>query len=441
MSLLRYDFDHRPPTVSHGAGARLYDEIGRDYLDGSSGAIVANIGHGVPEIAAAAAEQMKMVAFTYRTQFSSRPADELAERLVRLAGDKQKAFFLNSGSEANEAAIRLVLQYWMEQGRSSKRRILSRRISYHGNTLGALSISSDARRQAISRLTIEEPVVAQCYCYRCPFRRSPESCEVDCAKSLEETILQIGAENIAAFFVEPIVGATGGGIVPHRSYFERVREICDRYEILLVVDEVITGLGRTGKWFAMQHWGVSSDITVLGKGLNAGYTPLSALLLGKRVMDVLEAGTRRVSIGHTHSCSPGSTAICNAVVRYIEDNRLVEAAATNGAALGEELRALQKRHPIIGDVRGVGMLWGLEFVDDHASRRLFASGQKITDRIVQTAFSNRLIVYPCRGLVNASQGDAILVAPPLNINAEERATLLNRLDATLGSLETTLRAA
>jgi len=332
-SLLRSNFDKKPPMISYGQGARLYDDNGKEYIDGSSGAMVANLGHGNAEIAAAASNQIHQVAYTYRTQFRNRPAEELAEKLITLSRDKSKAFFLSSGSEATEAAIRLTLQYWREVGIPIKRKILSRRISYHGNTLGALSLSADSRRQTISDITVFEPTVSPCYCYRCPKGLSPEQCNVDCASLLEDAILQMGPDNVAAFITEPIIGASGGAIVPHREYMGRVRAICDKYNILLIVDEVITGLGRTGEWFAMHHWGVGSDITILGKGLNAGYTPLSAVLLNNRIHDAIREGSKQVSFGHTHSGNPLSTAIALSVIEQVEKNNLVERAKHSGAAL------------------------------------------------------------------------------------------------------------
>ncbi|MGK9338007.1 aminotransferase class III-fold pyridoxal phosphate-dependent enzyme [Sinorhizobium meliloti] len=428
--LLRPSRNALPPIISHGERATLYDTSGRDYIDGSSGAMVANLGHGIPEIAEAAAEQMRSVAYTYRTQFRNAPAEKLASSLVRLAKDKSKAFFLSSGSEATEAAIRLILQYWQEAGKPGKRRILSRRISYHGNTLGALTLSSDSRRQAVSGLAIETSLVPPCYCYRCPLRTEGGNCNGECATLLEDAIEQVGAHNVAAFLLEPIVGASGGAIVPHSAYFAKVREICDRHDILLVVDEVITGLGRTGKWFAMHHWNVSSDITILGKGLNAGFTPLSALLLSERVVRAIENGSGKVTVGHTHSGNPASTAICSAVIDYIESNDLVNRAAAIGEDLGKQLRRIGERFDFVGDVRGLGLLWGIEFVADRATKRPFDRSVMMTDRIVETAFANGLIVYPCRGLINANEGSAILVAPPLTTSARELELLLERLHRT-----------
>ena len=356
--------------------------------------------------------------------------------MVGLAGDKARAFFLSSGSEATEAAIRLALLYWKAVARPSKRRILSRLVSYHGNTAGALSLSSDMRRQELVGLTIAEPTIPPCYCYRCPWGLNPDSGHLDCASALEEAVLRAGPENVAAFVVEPIIGATGGAIVPHRGYFKRIREICDTYEVLLIVDEVITGGGRTGKWFAMHHWDVPTDMMILGKGINAGFTPLSAVLLAPRVVDAIENSSAQVTVGHTHSGNPASAAIANAVLDYIEEHDLLDRAEVLGSRLAGALHALADRHPTIGNVRGLGLLAGLEFVEDRQSARPFCSSARFTDLIVEQAFANGLILYPCRGLVNAADGSAVLVAPPLTISDEDLETLIARLDTTLTQLGT-----
>lgn len=429
--LLKPDLNRHYPMIERGEGAFLYDQVGKAYLDGSSGAVVANIGHGVEEIAEAARAQISSIAYTYRTQFSNEPAEKLASKIIERAGDKTAAFFLSSGSEANEAAIRFVIQYWREKGKPRKRRILSRRISYHGNTLGALSLSSDSRRRELSGLVIEEPVVAPSYCYRCPMGSSPEICDIDCAKHLEDTILAAGPDKVAAFITEPIIGATGGAIVPADGYFKRVREICDKYEVLLVADEVITGFGRTGKWFGLHHWDISADLAILGKGLNGGYTPLSAILLSQEIVTAIAEGSGRVTVGHTHSCNPLSAAICSAVIDYIEAHSLVEKAARKGAALGQALQVLAQRYPFIGDVRGKGFLWGIEFVSARETKEPIPQETRFTDRFVDLAFDNGLIVYPCRGLIAGDRGDAILIAPPLVISDAEIEILLDRLNRTL----------
>ncbi|KPB49638.1 Aminotransferase, s III [Pseudomonas coronafaciens pv. oryzae] len=433
-SLLRSNYNFTPPTISHGQGATLFDEQGKNYIDGSSGAMVANLGHGNNTIAEAASDQIKKIAYTYRTQFSNSPAEALANKLITLAKDKSKVFFLSSGSEATEAAVRLTLQYWREIGLPTKRKILSRKISYHGNTLGALSLSADARRHSISDITAFEPTVPPCYCYRCPKGLVPGTCNIECADLLENSILQTGPENVAAFITEPIIGASGGAIVPHQQYMKRIRNICDKYNILLIVDEVITGLGRTGEWFAMHHWKESSDITILGKGLNAGFTPLSAILLNERVDEAIRTGTRQVSFGHTHSGNPLSTAIALAVVEEIERSNLVERSRIKGAELGKTLTGIGNQFDMIGDVRGIGMLWGIEFNQPDSQLTPYPKEFSMTDLVIKTAQKNGLIVYPCRGLINSTFGDAIIVAPPLNSTDAELDSLASRLYETLSQV-------
>ena len=422
------------PVIDHGKGVFLYDTEGRDYLDGSSGAIVANIGHGVEAIATAAREQISQVAYSYRTQFANQPARTLAEKILDRAEDKSSAFFLSSGSEANEAAIRLCLQYWRERGQASKQRILSRHISYHGNTLGALSLSSDMRRRELAGLAVSEPLLSPCYCYRCPFGKEPLTCGLDCADDLEHSIRTIGAEQIAAYFTEPIIGATGGAIVPHEGYFARIREICDRHDILLVVDEVITGFGRTGKWFAMHHWGVASDITVLGKGLNAGYAPLSAVLINEKITETLANGSGAISIGNTHSGNPLSAAICNAVLDYVDGHDLVTRARELGPVLEKALRPLADSYAFIGDIRGLGLLWAIELVQSADSKAAFSPGSAVTNKLIEYAFESGLIIYPCRGLIHADEGDAVLIAPPLTVTESEIDMLVERLDTAIQKL-------
>ena len=434
MALLQSQIDRLPPEVVRGRGVYLYDSAGKDYLDGCSGAAVANIGHAVPEMAEAAHSQISEIAYTFRTQFRHAKAEELASKIVSKTDDKVAAFFLSSGSEATESAIRLALQYWQERGQPKKRRILSRLVSYHGNTLGALSMSSDLRRRELNELTVSEPAVAPCYCYRCPYNAAPSNCEIACADDLEEQILRIGAEHIAAFIVEPIVGATGGALVPRQGYLARVREICDRHDVLLIVDEVISGFGRTGKWFATEHWGVSSDLTIMGKGLNAGYSALSAVLLHERLLTAIREGSGRVSIGNTHSCNPLAAALCCEVIDYVDRHDLVARAAARGGSLGRRLKKLANRFDFIGDVRGIGLLWGLEFVADKGTKAVLPAETRATELAVDAAFQNGLLVYPCRGLLPRGGGDAILVAPPLTISESELDDLEQRLVQGLTTL-------
>ncbi len=382
--------------ISHGRGIYLFDENGRKYIDGSSGAIVANIGHGVDEIANAAYDQIQEVSYTFRTQFENRPAIDLANKILRYAPDKHSAVFLSSGSEATESCFRFIIQYWKGLGKPSKKTVLSRFVSYHGNTLAALSLSSDSRRESMKGFTVTSPTVPACYCERCPFKKTPDSCNIECAQALDESITELGADNVAAFWVEPIVGATGGAIVPHNKYFSAIRAICDKHDVLLVADEVITGFGRTGKWFGLEHWNINSDITILGKGINCGYTPLSAILFSEPVTNNYCDNNVSLDIGHTHSANPLSCKIALSVLEYIEKNDLINNARLMGDYLLTRLSVLKKDFTFIKDIRGIGLLTGIEFFDGDEGNQV-NSETSYTDLIVNECFNKGLIVYPCRG--------------------------------------------
>ena len=431
--LLYPTIDSDLPNIESGQGATLVDENGKDYIDGSSGVMISNIGHGNEAIARIAFEQAKTVAFAYRSQFRNKPSERLARKLTHLAGDKSHAFFLNSGSEANDAAIRVAIQYWKEQGRHSKTRVIGREISNHGNTIATLSVARNKRREEISDITLPmaSETIPACYCYRCPLGLSPETCRVDCAAELEKRIDSIGAENVAAFIAEPVTAAAGGVLIPHPGYFQKIADICERNDILLIVDEVVTGLGRTGEWFGMHHWSVAADICVLGKGLNAGYSPLSAVLLSERIVDTIAGGSKNLSIGHTHSANTLSSAIAEGVVDYLQAENILDVVRSSGQRIERRLMQLKQAYPIIGDVRAIGMLAAIEFVADRASRAPFPRATQLSQRIKNAAFDAGLVVYPCRGLMPGELGDAVLIAPPLNSTRAELDTLLARLEVAI----------
>ncbi|WNB90243.1 aspartate aminotransferase family protein [Bacillus sp. NEB1478] len=424
------------PVISHGKGIYLYDKQGNRYIDGSSGAITANIGHSVEEIAEAMWNQAKHVSFVYRSQFTSEAAELLAEKLADCApGDLNSVFFVNSGSEATETALKIAIQYFQEQGIHSKNKVLSRWTSYHGITLGALSMSGHPlRRQRFTSLLEDFPVAPAPYCYQCPLKDTYPGCGVRCADDLETIIQTIGPEQIAAFIVEPVIGASGGAIVPPDEYYSKIRAICTKYNILMIADEVMTGMGRTGKMFAMDHWDVTPDIITLGKGMSAGYTPMAATIISDRIMKEIENGSKIVMSGHTFSANPQSAAVCLAVLQYMEKNNIQENAANMGEYLLNNLRRLQWKHPIIGDVRGKGLLCGIEFVKDPLTREPFEMTNKITDRILSICFEKGLLVYPAVGGVTGFSGDSILISPPLTITKDQIIDLIDILDQSVREL-------
>lgn len=428
-NLLKPDLNKDYNQIKYGKGVYLYSIDGKEFLDGCSGAIVANIGHGVEEIAKAAFEQTKKVSFIYRTQFTSESAEELAKRLVNKAPGMDFAFFVNSGSEATELACRLAIQYWQEKNKPFKQKILSRKISYHGTTLGALSISGNfSRRTRYNFLLKEFPTVPAPYCYNCPLGLKRDNCALKCADELEQSIKEFGSDSIAAFIAEPIIGASGAIITPPEGYYQKIREICNKYDILFITDEVMTGLGRTGKWFAIEHWGIEPDIVALGKGLSAGYSPIAAILASKKVIEPIINGSGMNVFGHTYSGNPLSTKVSLAVLDYLEDNSLLDNVNSLEPLLDQYLSKLQKKYPIIADIRGKGLLKGVEFCKE------LSQDNNIVKDVAAAAYQEGLLIYPSIGISNITDGQGIIIAPPFVITEIQLNDLFNRMDRALERL-------
>jgi adenosylmethionine-8-amino-7-oxononanoate aminotransferase len=430
-ALLKQHVHRRYPVVDYGRGVYLYDTAGKRYLDGSGGPMTASIGHGVEEITAAIGAQLDRVAFTYRTQFTNEPAERLAKELTaRAPGDLDWAFFVGSGSEATEFAMRAAIGYWREVGRPEKVKILGRHISYHGMTLGALSMSGHAgRRPDYGTLLHAFPVGPPAYPYR--YAKPGESSEEYAARSVAEFEAAVAAEDlstVAAVIVEPIVGAAGGVLVPPDGYLRRLRDMCDRLGVLLIVDEVITGMGRTGDWFACTSEGVVPDLLAAGKGLSAGYSPVGAVLMRRHVVEAITEGSGVAPFGHTFSGNPLGAATCLAVLGYIEENDVLSNARERGKQLRAGLMGLQERFPFMADVRGRGMLWGFELVTDAEKRTAPKSSHNVSAAFADTCFDLGLIVYPA-GI--APFNNAVIVSPPLTITAAETDELLLLLGEAL----------
>ncbi|MFZ5897952.1 MAG: aspartate aminotransferase family protein [Bacillota bacterium] len=438
--VIKPDLSKEYPVVSHGKGVYLYDLNGKSYIDGCSGAFTANIGHGNVTIAKAMRHQALKVAFTYRGQFANRPSEELARLLAALApGDLNWTFYVNSGSEATETAMKIAVQYWQEQGLPTKNRVISRWMSYHGITLGALSMSGHtARRRPFVQLLQDYPVVPPPYCYRCPLGRRHPECELFCAQMLETSIQLLGPEYIAAFIFEPVIGASGGAIVPPPGYYEKIAEICNRYNILLIADEVMTGFGRTGKMFAVNHWGIEPDIMAIGKGLSGGYTPIAATMVSDRIMETISRGCGGIMSGHTFSANPLSSAVALAVVNYLLRHELVQKLDKKARYLERRLRWLAHKHPTIGDVRGLGMMWGLELVKDPLTREPFQSELNVAGMVIDQAMENGLIIYNASGGFVDPAGAVIMIGPPLTVTKSEIHKITETLDYTLTQVEAKL---
>jgi len=438
-ALLHRNLHRVPPMVVRGEGSWLIDTEGRRYLDASGGAAVACIGHGHPRVTAAIREQLERVSYIHSSFFTNAPAEALARRLVAgaPAGFGQGLVsFVGSGSEAMEAALKMARQYHVERGEPARSRIISRRMSYHGNTLGALAVGGHAGRRAIyAPLLMETFQVAPCFAYR--FRRDDESEEaygLRAADELEAEILRLGPGTVAAFVAEPVVGATIGTVPPVPGYFRRIREICDRHGVLLVADEVMCGMGRCGSLFAIAQEGVAPDIITVAKGLGAGFQPIGAMMASEKVVSALRAGTGLHAHGHTYMSHAIACAGALAVLEVIEEEQLVGAVQRQGAALEAALRDAFGDHPRIGDIRGRGLFWSLEVVEDRATKTPFPAAQKLAPRIQAEAQSRGLICYPTAGTADGVNGDHVLLAPPFTVTDEEIGIIVSLLRDTFAAV-------
>jgi adenosylmethionine-8-amino-7-oxononanoate aminotransferase len=425
------------PRAVRAEGVFIYDEQGHRYLDGCSGALVANLGHGREEVVRAMAEQAARLAYVHGGAFTTEPAETLARLVAELApGDLNRVFLVSGGSEATETALKMARQFWVEQGRPEKYLVISRWLSYHGATLGALAMSGHAaRRRPYRPLLADFPHIPPCYHYRCPLCQHEADCNLRCAYALEEEILRVGPEYVAAFIAEPVVGAAAGATTPPPGYFELIRQVCDRYDVLFIADEVMTGFGRTGCMFGIQHWEAVPDIVAAGKGISAGYAPLGAVIAREEIYRAIEAGSGGFVHGFTYSGHPPSAAAGVAVLTILREEGLVEAAAGKGEYLRAGLLRVQERHPMVGDVRGKGLMLGLEFVRDRTTKEPFPRELKVSERVVAAAFRRGLCVYPGSGTVDGVRGDHILVGPPLTIGEAELDLLVAILDEALTEVE------
>jgi adenosylmethionine-8-amino-7-oxononanoate aminotransferase len=434
--LIKPMLDEAYPIIDYGKGVYLFDMEGKKYFDAASGAVTANIGHGVTEIMEAMYEQAKKVSFVYRSQFTSEAAEKLANKMAKMMpGDLNWCFFVNSGSEATETAMKMAIQYWQEKGIQTKTKILSRWVSYHGITMGALSMSGHPGRRARFVPLLEDfPVINPPYCYRCPYKLEAPDCGYLCAHELETAINRQGAEKIAAFIAEPVIGAAGGAIAPPKDYFKVIKKICEEHDILFIADEVMTGFGRTGTMLATEQWGVLPDIVALGKGMGAGYAPIAAALARDKVIEPILAGTKSVMSGHTLSANPQSSAVSLAVLEYLEKNNIIQEVESKGAFLREQLEKLKGQFSFIGDVRGSGLLLGIEFVEDRVLKTPFSRKTLLTQKVVAIAKEKGLLIYPAGAGIDGVNGDSIIISPPLTISKREIEELVTLFKETLEAL-------
>lgn len=418
------------PRAVAGDGCFLVDADGKRYFDGSGGAAVSCLGHSNPRVTQAVKDQMDKIAFAHSGFFTSDPAEELADLLIAHApGELDRVYLVSGGSEAVEAAIKLARQYHIENGEPQRRHLIARRQSYHGNTLGALAAGGNAwRRQQFDPLLIDVSHISPCYEYA--ERRAKEDLVAygqRVANELEDEILRCGPDSVMAFLAEPVVGATLGAVPAVEGYFKRIREICDKYGVLLILDEVMCGMGRTGHLFACDHDGVSPDILCIAKGLGAGYQPIGAMLCTAKIYDAIAAGSGFFQHGHTYMGHPVAAAASLAVLTEMLDQNLLPQVTARGEFLDHALRVSLGSHPNVGDIRGRGLFRGIELVADRDTKTPFDPSLGLAGKIKKAAFANGLICYPMPGTRDGKNGDHILLAPPFIASEAELADAVSRL--------------
>ncbi|WP_026960726.1 aspartate aminotransferase family protein [Aliagarivorans taiwanensis] len=421
---------HALPIASQGDGIYLIDSQGKRYLDACGGAAVSSLGHSHPAIREALHKQIDQLAFAHTGFFSNHPAEALAEFLADKApGQLEYCYFVSGGSEAMESALKLARQYFVERGETQRKRFIARRQSYHGNTLGALAVGGNQwRRAPFSPLLMEAEHIAPCYAYR---DKLPDESDSQYGKrvanELEQRLLEVGPESVIAFVAEPVVGATAGALPAVEGYFKRVREICDHYGILLILDEVMCGMGRCGEWFTHAAEGIEADIVAVAKGLGAGYQPVGATIVSRDIYHTVASGTGYFQHGHTYLAHACAMQASLSVMQTIEQQNLLGAVKQQGEYLQQQLRKTFSGHPHVGDIRGRGLFWGLELVADRASKTPFPASNGLDKKIKASAFAKGLMCYPNAGTIDGQNGHHILLAPPFIIEQAQIDTVVATL--------------
>ncbi|VBB13555.1 aspartate aminotransferase family protein [Burkholderia stabilis] len=428
------------PVAVAGDGIEIIDSTGKRYIDACGGAAVSCLGHSKQRVIDAIKRQAQQLAYAHTSFFTTDVAEELADRLVEAApAGLEHVYFVSGGSEAVEAALKLARQYFVEKGEPQRRHFIARRQSYHGNTLGALAIGGNAwRREPFLPLLIEAHHVSPCYAYRDQLAgETDEAYAQRLADELERKIVELGAENVAAFVAETVVGATAGAVPPVRTYLKKIRAVCDKYGVLLILDEIMSGMGRTGYLYACDEDGVAPDLLTIAKGLGAGYQPIGATLVSDRIYRTIVDGSGFFQHGHTYLGHATACAAALEVQRVIAEERLLDNVKARGEQLRASLREHYGTHPHVGDVRGRGLFVGVELVRDRDSKATFDPALKLHAAVKREAMQRGLMVYPMGGTIDGVHGDHILVAPPFICTAQQIDTIVERLsgaiDAALAS--------
>jgi adenosylmethionine-8-amino-7-oxononanoate aminotransferase len=412
----------------------LYDQAGKQYFDGSGGAAVSCLGHGDADVINAIKSQLDNIAYAHTSFFTSDPAEQLSDKLISHAPDGiDRVYLVSGGSEAMEAALKLARQYFVEIDQPQRRHVIARKQSYHGNTLGALATGGNEwRRAPFAPLMVETTHISPCFEYRGKrIEETTDAYGLRVANELEAEILRLGADTVFAFVAEPVVGATAGAVPAVQGYFKRIREICDQYGVLLILDEVMCGMGRTGKLFASEHDNISPDIVAVAKGLGAGYQPIGAMLCSGKIYDAIENGSGFFQHGHTYVGHPTACAAALAVLTKLTDGGLVEQSAIMGDKLQDALQQAFGQHPNIGDIRGRGLFRGIEIVEDRDTKRPFDPSRAIHKSIKKEAFEAGLACYPMGGTVDGKSGDHILLAPPFILQDTHIDEIVTKLEIAI----------
>ncbi|MBS4045947.1 MAG: aspartate aminotransferase family protein [Alphaproteobacteria bacterium] len=428
--ILHRSINHAYPVAVGGEGIRIIDSTGKQYIDASGGAAVSCLGHGHPDITRAMHEQADKLAFAHTSFFTTEPAERLADELIAHAPKGiSHVYYVSGGSEAIEAALKMARQYHVERGEPQRRHFIARRQSYHGNTVGALSVGGNAwRRQQFAPMLIEAHHIAPCFEYRDRQPdETPEAYGLRVANELETKILELGTDSVIAFVAEPVVGATLGAVTAAPGYFRRIRDICDKYGVLLILDEVMCGMGRTGTLHAIEQEGISPDIMTIAKGLGGGYQPIGATLLSQKVFDAFKNGSGFFQHGHTYLGHPMACAAALAVQEVIKRDHLLENVQAMGAHLMEQLQDRFGNHRHVGDIRGRGLFQAIELVQDRASKATFDPAKKLNVRIKQEAMTLGLMCYPMGGTIDGRHGDHVLLAPPFICTKDDINLIVEKL--------------
>ncbi len=431
------ELDREYPRIDRGNGIYMYKTDGTEIIDGASGPVAVGLGHGIKEIGDAIGAQATKLAFAHRDDCVTPVLEESCRKIYEFSnGDLYKTFEVCSGSEATETAIKLITKYNIARGKKDKFKILGRWQSYHGITMGALSISGfGSRKKGYEHYAFDHGHVAPCYCYRCWFGDKPETCSLQCAKALENEILAQGPDSVAAFFAEPVSGMSLCAAVPHPEYFKEIRRICDKYDVVLVLDEVMTGFGRTGKTFAYKHFGIVPDMVTTGKSMSGGYFPLAGVSITKEFFDVLKEHNVFFPPGHTWSGSPLGAAAHVAADKYMREHDCVNNSEAMGYYLKEKMQKIAKNHPTMGDVRGLGLMVGAEFVKDKQTKESFDVSEGFAGQIQSACFERNMIIEASQGCNRGAMGDAIVISPAFVVTKEQIDEIVSRLDSAITEVE------